>query len=108
MESSIKAEKSMPSQNESEIPLDSKILPDKTSSALTSTSENKDATLYPNFNSYTEAKQYFKEQQEKSKKSQAPTKPKIYSPVLPPEQIIASTVSYDPYEFAHQNGYLPK
>ena len=109
LESSIKAEKSMPSQNESKIPLDSKISPDKTSSALTSPSDDAHSIPHPNdLDSYTKLKQYYKQQQEKSKKSQAPTKPKIYSPVLPPEQIIASTVSYDPYEVALKNGYLPK
>ena len=108
LELSMNGEKYMPSHIKLPTILDLENV-SKTSSALTSPSDDGHSIPHPNdLDSYTKIKEYVKQQQEKSKKSQAPTKPKIYSPVLPPEQIIASTVSYDPYEFAHQNGYLPK
>ena len=80
----------------------------KSNSVQTSLSANKDSILEPNWNSYTEAKKYLKQQQEKAQKSHTFTEPKILSPSLPPPEIITSTVSYDPYEFALKNGYLNK
>ena len=106
LQSSLNVEKSVPPQKQV-LP---KLLnfvdlnPCKASNTSTSSSKNDNPVIQPKLDTLAKTREYV---QQRKSSTNTPSEPIIFpTGLLPAPQLVSSTVSFDPYEFALKNGLL--